>query len=171
MSARIFIHGVSHLLGFVKAFRLASVRKLPFDVSKTAGSLCLLSAAFFIVPSGLLLFNSRIWWVPLPAAIILSQTLIATRWSEVKSGTVANAAIFIPLLLAFVGTLPSSLYRKYRSEEQSRLSPLPDGELVSLEKVSRLPFPVREYLVYTGVVGRPAVTNFWDDEEGGTRAH
>ncbi len=160
LSALIFIHGIVHLTGFMKAFKLADVRKLPFDISKTAGSFWLLTAVLFMVSSGLLLFNSRIWWIPLPAAIIVSQLLIAVRWSEVKFGTVANAALLIPLVLAVIGTLPSSPNGRYRAEVMEKLSPLPQAEVVGPESVSRLPLPVRRYLAYVGVIGKPAVTNF-----------
>lgn len=159
-SALVFIHGVIHLLGFVKAFKLADVRRLSADISKTAGFFWLVASTLFIASSGLLLFNSRIWWIPLLAAIILSQILITRSWSEAKFGTVSNVMIFIPVLLAFIGTLPSSLHSRYRAEVQVRLSPFPEREVVSPESVSRLPVPVRKYLEYTGVVGKPAVTNF-----------
>ena len=160
LSSLVFIHGVIHLLRFVKAFKLADVRRLSADISKTAGFFWLVASALFIVSSGLLLFNSRIWWIPPLAAVILSQILITRSWSEAKFGTVSNVMIFIPVLLAFIGTLPSTLHSRYRAEVQVRLSPLPEREVNSPESVSRLPVPVRKYLEYTGVVGKPAVTNF-----------
>ena len=41
----IFFHGLIHLLGFAKAFKLVPVRQLSQPISKLNGSLCLLSAS------------------------------------------------------------------------------------------------------------------------------
>ena len=47
-SAIIGLHGLIHLLGFVKAFDLGEIRELTQPVSRTMGILWLLSASLFV---------------------------------------------------------------------------------------------------------------------------
>jgi hypothetical protein len=56
-SILIILHGLIHLLGFTKAFNLASVNLLTQNVSKTNGMLWLVAAILFVTTAILYFFE------------------------------------------------------------------------------------------------------------------
>ncbi|HEY6915666.1 MAG TPA: hypothetical protein VI413_13405 [Paludibacter sp.] len=94
----LLIHGLIHLLGFVKAFQLAPVEQLQSPVSKPAG-ICWLFAFLLFATAAVTDFLKIGWWnLPAIAAVILSTTLIIGVWKDAKFGTIANLIILLFLL-------------------------------------------------------------------------
>ncbi|MCC6413161.1 MAG: hypothetical protein IT270_15975 [Saprospiraceae bacterium] len=96
----IVFHGLIHLLGFFKAFRLAEVKQLLQPITPFQGTLWLLAFVFFGVAGALLLLKNGAWWMPAAAGILLSQMLVFQSWSDAKFGTAANVLILLALLPA-----------------------------------------------------------------------
>ncbi|HTY58187.1 MAG TPA: DUF6544 family protein [Bacteroidota bacterium] len=155
----IVVHGLIHLLGFVKGFHLADVDRLTLPVSRISGVFWLLAALLFLSASVLLMLDIRSWWVAAVPALLLSQYLIVRSWSDAKFGTVANLLILVPLVVAVAGALPSGFAHRFRTEAEQRLSRSQDTSVVTMGDLERLPLPVRKYLVYVGAVGKPRVHN------------
>ena len=86
----ILIHGLIHVMGFVKAFTLAKVEALTLNISKLAGIVWLLAAILFVFTDILLLLDNFWSWILLIISCILSQVLIIIYWKDAKFGTVAN---------------------------------------------------------------------------------
>ncbi len=156
----ILIHGLIHLLGFVKAFQVADVSQLTQSVSKPAGILWLLTAVLFLVSFCFLLLNNHSWWIVAVAAVLLSQILIIQSWTDAKFGSIANVIILIPVIVSFMNALPSSFQNRYKIEVQKRLSPISDISIVGEEDIQHLPNIMQKYLHYVGAVGKPKVQNF-----------
>lgn len=91
----IILHGLIHLLGFVKAFKLAEIEQLSQPISKVAGIFWLLSCLLMLASAILLLLNNGYWGMVAITAIVLSQVLILTCWKDAKAGTVANFLILL----------------------------------------------------------------------------
>ncbi len=153
-------HGLIHLLGFVKAFKLAEVAELTQNISKSAGVAWLLTALLFIAVSLLLLIQKDYWWVVAIPVLIISQTLIIFYWVDAKYGTIANIIILVPLIVSIMGALPSSFHNRYQAEVRKGLERYSEMPLVREKDLSNLPVPVQKYLRYAGVVGKPRVANF-----------
>ncbi|MCB0617044.1 MAG: hypothetical protein KDC75_27195, partial [Phaeodactylibacter sp.] len=49
----VFVHGLIHLLGFLKAFQLSEVSQLTQDISRPAGILWLVAMILFLATGGL----------------------------------------------------------------------------------------------------------------------
>lgn len=96
------VHGLIHLLGFVKAFNLASVEQLTEDISRTTGLLWLLVCLLFLITALLYYMQSDVWWILGTASVIISQVLIILSWSDAKAGTIANIIIAIPIIMTIV---------------------------------------------------------------------
>ncbi len=98
ISIIILIHGLIHLMGFVKAFNLATIEALTLPISKTAGLFWLLSCLLMLITAGVYFFEVSGWPTLAIVATLLSQILIMLSWQDTKFGTVANiiilAAIF-----------------------------------------------------------------------------
>jgi len=156
------LHGLIHLLGFVKAFDLAPVEQLTMPVSRLSGLFWLLAALLLIVTALLYLLNYSRWWTVGAAGVMLSQTLIVLAWGDAKFGTVGNLILLVPIAAAFLNTLPSSFDNRFRTvaEEGLARGRETQPELLTEADLSHLPQPVREYIRYSGAVGREKVRNF-----------
>jgi hypothetical protein len=158
--ALIVIHGVIHLLGFVKAFDLAAVNQLALPISRTAGIFWLLTCILLAVSAVLLLIGSPWWWIPACAGVIISQALILGSWSDAKFGTIANLLLVLPMLSGLMNSLPSSYVNRFHEDARQRLTTVKQQPLLTEQDIAHLPALVQHYLRFTGSVGKPKVVNF-----------
>jgi hypothetical protein len=156
----IVVHGLIHLMGFAKSFRLAEIRALTQQPSTTAGLLWLLCALTFTVAGGLVLLKQDFWWMIALPAVILSQALIFSSWHDAKFGTIANLIILLPLSAAILEAGPGSYHNRYTTAVREGLVRYADAPLVTEADLSDLPAPVQKYLRFTGSVGKPRIQNF-----------
>lgn len=89
-AALLVIHGLIHLLGFVKAMRPQYISRLSRNISKPEGGVWLL--AFILLMSGCILFLQRneLWPSVVIGGVILSQVLISINWKDARFGTFPN---------------------------------------------------------------------------------
>jgi len=153
------LHALIHLLGFVKAFNLAEVSQLTQHISKSAGTAWLLAAVLLLAGGVLFLLRAEYWWLAAAPGFFLSQVLIVIFWTDAKFGTIANILILFPIIVSVLNSLPSSFSNVYRAEVRKGLARAASTSLVAEEEITHLPPPVRKYLRYTGVIGKPHVWN------------
>lgn len=96
------IHGLIHLLGFVKAFGLSSVKQLTQPISKTIGLFWLLAFSLLIITALLFALKNGYWPGILLVGVLTSQVLIIYSWKDAKFGTIANAIILIISIIGYV---------------------------------------------------------------------
>ena len=164
----IIIHGLIHLLGFVKAFNLARVSQLTAIISRPLGIIWLLATILFIL-SGLILLNGNDWWWIIAAvAVLISQILIITSWHDARFGTIPNIII---LLAIIAGYGYFSFENSFRSDLTTELSRSSDKktDLLTENDILHLPLPVRNYLRYTGVLNKEKLKNIKIEFEGEMR--
>ncbi len=155
----VFLHGLIHLLGFVKAYRLSEVSQLTQEISRPAGLLWLAAAILFLATGALYLSgNDKLWPVLAFVSIILSQALIFMAWQDARFGTVANVIILLVAIAAFGSWSFENSYRRDVRENLQRTNKL-ESELITEADLQPLPAPVQKYLRYAGVVGKPRVKN------------
>jgi hypothetical protein len=156
----ITLHGLIHLMGFVKAFQFAEIGQLTQQPSRTAGVLWLLCTLIFIVAGGLFLFRQASWWWMALPAVILSQILIFLFWGDARFGTVANLVILLPVIAAALEVRPGSYSNRYNAAVSEGLARYAEIPLLAEADLSDLPAPVQKYLRITGAVGKPRIRNF-----------
>ncbi len=156
----VLIHGLIHLMGFIKAYKWAELGQITQSISKPVGVLWLLCALLFTTAAILLLLKNEPWWMIAGAGVILSQIVITLSWSDAKFGTLVNVIILFSLIISFLNAQPSSFRNVYKTEAQKGLQSSPDIPLVTKDDIRRLPKPVQKYLEYTGALGKPKVRNF-----------
>ncbi len=105
-----FIHGMIHILGFLKAFQLAEINQLTQNISKPIGIFWLIALILFFAAAIQLISNYNLWWITALAAVILSQVLIILFWQDAKFGTIAN----IMCCLSMNYCLGKHVIRKHR---------------------------------------------------------
>ncbi len=154
------IHGLLHVLGFVKAFGLAETEQLTKAYSKPAGLLWLLAAVLFMAAAFLYLLQIEWWWMIGSTAIILSQALILLYWRDAKFGTLANLLLIVPVIIALAGSLPTSYQKRFEAEVEKGLRRYPKQQTLTMEDIRHLPLPVQKYIIYSGAIGKDKVHNF-----------
>jgi len=155
----VLLHGLIHLLGFVKAFGFSEVKQLTQTISKSFGLLWLFAAILFVIASLLFAFKNNYWWLFGLIATVTSQVLVLYYWNDAKFGTAANLMI---LLVCIIGYSTWNYYRKYQNDVKIGLQQKEyfNNAVITDTDIEHLPAPVKKYLRYTGSVGKPKVNNF-----------
>lgn len=157
-AAIVFVHGVIHLLGVVKAFRPTRVRQLRQPISRSTGIVWAVVSLLFIASATLLVMNDYSWTVLAGLAVVLSQILIIGSWTDAKAGTILNVLVIIPVIITWIGhSVGYSV--EYRTETERRLCIQRDTTIVTEADIAPLPKQIQKYLRFAGVVGKPRISN------------
>ena len=163
----LLLHGTIHFMGFIKAFRLATIAQFTRDISKPMGLFWLLTGLLFIVTAILYILKKDAWSILAILAVLLSQILILFFWQDAKYGTVANIVIVVVAILAFAA---ASFEKSYQNDVVSAMDTTEfKKETIKEKDLNHLPTPVQKYLHYVGVLGKPKVKNFKISFEGEMR--
>ncbi len=164
----IFIHGIIHLLGFVKAFQIGQISQLTKHISKPVGIAWLLSCLLFLLLSYLYFNSNKYWWAIAFVSILLSQILIIAYWHDAKFGTIANLFILFISIPAFSSWM---FYQSYLNDlkNQSNQTAYFDSSILSESDIAHLPELIKKYLQYTKVIGKPKVNQFYVSFKGQIR--
>lgn len=152
----LFIHGCIHLMGFVKAFRLATIPQLSYTISKSAGVMWLLSAVLFVAAAILFLLRQQNWWIPTIIALLVSQVLIIGTWQNAKAGTIANILLLVIAAVAYGNRSFNNMVKKQVS---SMLAENTTGaaQPITKDMLVHLPLPVQTWLLNSGIMGKPQI--------------
>ena len=148
------LHGLIHLLGFVKGFQLAEVHNLQSQISKTTGLFWLLAFILFGFAGGLFLLNKSLWMYLAGAALIISTIVIIQQWHDAKFGMIPNIIILFALLFSFTGC---AFNNKITKETQSIMASARNthSKVITNEDLGELPEAVKKWLNNVGVIGKP----------------
>lgn len=173
--AVLVIHGLIHLLGFVKGFGLAEVSQLRGETLVQLGpswqrplaAAWLLGGALVVTAAVMLALGAGGWWRVGLAALVLSQALVIYAWPDAKAGTLANVVLAVAVLLGwadarFERVTDGAVRRLYASLPAT-------APTVTAAEVTTLPPPVARWLDRAGVVGRARARAVRLRQEGGLR--
>ena len=173
----ILLHGLIHLMGFVKSFDLAEVSELTLPISRPWGLLWLITALMLILSGAFFWMNLSFWWIPAIIGVILSQVLIFVFWQDARFGTIPNILILIFLVSNFVqynppvsmmaeGLSVAPFEERYDASQSARAQSIINPFFIEIEPMERLLLVNIENdpdSVYVGF--EPQV---FDDEKTGT---
>lgn len=145
-------HGLIHLTGFAKAFKLAEVSQLTGTFTRTAGVFWLLTAVLFSLAMLLFWLKKDSWWILAVPAVVVSQVLIFSQWQDAKFGTIANIIAVVGIVLAYGQWQWNG---RIRQEMQSFIpAALPESSVLTKEMVAGLPPVVQQWLERSQVIGK-----------------
>jgi len=153
----VLIHGLIHLLGFVKGFELREVKELTLPISKPMGVVWLTSTFLFLTYGALYLLNSKYAWLIGLIAVILSQVLIILFWKDAKFGTIPNIIILVVSIVLF----GYYNFQKIIQQETTQLlnkSVSAENRPLNESDLTILPEPVKKWLKNSGVIGKPFIS-------------
>ena len=118
-----------------------------------------LLAAVLLVGTAFALGARSWWWLGLPA-LVLSQALITTSWSDARFGTAANLLLAIPLALLALDARPGSFRSRFEADRDALLArAVRPAPLVTAADLADLPPLFQTYLRRVGAIGRPRIRN------------
>lgn len=164
----VLLHGLIHLLGFVKGFGLKEVKQLTLPISKATGIFWLLAFGLFaLFALAQLLQSKHAWWLGF-IAVLISQILIFMCWRDARFGTIPNIIVLIVAFVSFGAFLLKSEFEgnvkeDFLSNNAASVSILEESDMQNLPEI------VKKYLYYTKSVGQPKVRNFRSEFTGGIR--
>ena len=153
----ILIHGLIHLLGFFKAYDIGNITQLSVPISKPMGLIWLVISVLFLLTAVIYAMNYRLWPVIAIIALVLSQFLIFTVWSDAKFGSIANLIILLVALPAFGNVMFNDMVTNEQVNLLEQVSQ-PGDRLLQEEDFRHLPEIVQTWLKNSGVAGKPDVT-------------
>jgi hypothetical protein len=153
----VLLHGLIHLLGFVKGFGLKEVKELTLPISKPMGFIWLTTTMLFLTYGILYLLNSKYSWLVGLVATAISQTLVIMFWKDAKFGTIPN----ILILIVSIGSLGYYHFQKLVQQETNHLldqNVIIENKILNESDINELPEPVKNWLRNSGAVGKPFVS-------------
>ncbi|TFV93287.1 hypothetical protein E4S40_13595 [Algoriphagus kandeliae] len=138
------VHGLIHLLGFLKAFRLAEIQQLSLSISPSLGWVWLLAVILFMAFAILRFLENPVSGYVGILAVIISQLLIFSVWQDAKFGTIPNIFIlFASIQMLFISNWNQKLENEKVAFQEKIKS-------VKLRQISELPEPVIKWLKQIG---------------------
>jgi hypothetical protein len=152
----VLLHGLIHVLGFVKGFELREVKELTLPISKPLGVVWLTSTFLFFTYGTFYVFNSNYAWLSGLVAVVVSQIIIFLFWEDAKFGTIPNIIILAVSVMSFgyhhvqksIQQETAQLLKKNTRVEHPILT---ERDLVDL------PDPVKHWLMNCGALGKPFI--------------
>ena len=151
----VFVHGLIHLMGFVKAFGLAEISQLTQAISKPRGILWLICAILFCTSMIVFLAKANWWWMLVIPAVLMSQVLIFIYWQDAKFGTIANV---IALLVGVWGYGEWSFVQASREKVAAMMpAALEQLQQVNRQMLAQLPPLVQGWMESSGILGKEMI--------------
>jgi hypothetical protein len=164
----IILHGLVHLLGWVKGFGLKDVKELSMPISKTMGIMWLIAAVLILMYVVLFLINARYAWLIGGFVAVFSQILIMFFWKDARFGSIPNLLIVLVSFIGYGAFLLRSEFERSVTNDFAANNSL-NTDILTSEDIAHLPPIVQKYLYYTRSVGQPKVKNFRAEFTGGMR--
>ncbi|MTI40576.1 DUF6544 family protein [Fulvivirga lutimaris] len=155
----VIIHGLIHLMGFVKGFGIKDVKELTLPISKPFGLIWFIASILFVIYGILFFLNTKYAWLFGTITVVISQAIIFYFWKDAKFGTIPNAITFIVIVISLGSFLIKSEFTSRVQADFSNNNTFAT-DILTENDISHLPALVQEYLRYTKSVGQQKVKNF-----------
>lgn len=165
ISVILFLHGLIHLMGFVKAFGLADLNELKLSISKPLGLVWLFAALLLMLVGTFVLLNKQWGWIPAIIAVTASQILIILSWQDAKFGTIPNLIIMIFAIFIFAAWNFNNQIDKELNSILSQAKGV-ERKIVNEQRLAPLPSPVQRWLKHSGVVGKEEIQTAYFKQKG-----
>jgi len=150
------LHGLIHLLGFLKGFEYKTIKELTLPITKPQAFVWLTAMALFFTYGILYIVNSKYAWCVGLLAVIISQILVFLFWKDAKFGTLPNMLI----LIVSIASLGSYNFQKLVQNETYHLLSQNKNitdKMVNENHLKELPEPVKNWLRNSGAIGKPFI--------------
>lgn len=152
----ISVHGLIHLMGFVRAFNFLEIKELTQQISKPLGIIWFFAFLLFLGALIQYVMRNEYWWLTAIIGILISQILIFSFWQYAKFGTILN----IIILLVSIVALAEFVFDRSTNREIDELFSditIKEHSTISIEMISHLPLPVQKWITSSGLIGKEKI--------------
>ncbi|MDG1730358.1 MAG: hypothetical protein P8K68_08630 [Algibacter sp.] len=154
----ILIHGIIHLLGFIKAFYSTEAPLQVLGISNPLGALWLITFIMFVASSASLFLNNKKWFYIAIVAVCISQILIITAWKEAKFGSIANVLILLFSLSAYGSFRFTQMVQK-EGTTLLKSTTISTAKTITKKEIQQLPEIVQKWISNSGVTSKGNITS------------
>jgi hypothetical protein len=156
----IILHGLVHLIGFLKEFGYGFTSELNGEklitmtnnAIKGSGTFWMITCVVFVYAGVLYLLKKDWYWIPAFVALVTSQTLIIIYWKEANLGTIVNVIILIAVILS---AAKFEFNRQFKTVAHALKNEVVNQNIfVSEDKVKELPQSVQRWLQQSSIIGK-----------------
>ena len=163
----LIIHGLIHLMGFVKAFKIADITQLSQSISKPIGLIWLISCILFL-GAALQFLTHKMWFYAALIAVFISQVLIILNWKDAKYGSIINVIVLLVSISALM-TYRFNTMVEHENRQMLKTITDKDGTIISENNIEHLPQIVQKWMTNSGVIGNQKVLSVWLKQVGTMR--
>jgi hypothetical protein len=116
------VHGLIHLMGFAKAFGYAELPQLTQPVSGGTGVAWLAAGLLVIASAATMVASPRSFWIVGGVALVVSQTVILSEWSDARAGTIVNVVLMLAVAHGWFNHGPQSFRAQFERDISSGLA-------------------------------------------------
>src|SRR3954451_23051315 len=102
------VHGLIHLMGFAQAFGHAQLPQLHLPISREMGVVWLAAGLLVVASAITMVASPRSFWIVGAIALLASQAVILSAWSDAKAGTIANVLLALAVTYHWFNYGPQS---------------------------------------------------------------
>ncbi len=153
----VFLHGLIHLLGFVKGFELKEVKELTLPISKTLGVVWLTATILFLTYGFLYMLNSKYAWLIGLVAVVVSQVIIFLFWKDARFGTIPNIIILAVSIFSFGAYSFEKMIEKETAQLLNK-NVNAENRILNEADLVNLPVPAKNWLKNCGALGKPFIS-------------
>lgn len=152
----VILHGLIHLLGFVKGLEFCELKELTLPISKRLGFFWLTASILFFTYGVSHFMNSQSSWLLGFISVLFSQVLIILFWDDAKCGSIPNFIILIVAIVSFA-------YYDFQKTIQHETTQLlqknvgTGNRILNESDLTDLPEPIKKWLKNSGSIGKPFI--------------
>lgn len=153
----VLLHGLIHLLGFLKGFELREVKELTLPISKPLGFVWLTATILFLTYGMLYFLNSKYAWLLGLIAVVISQVIILQFWKDAKFGTLPNIIVLAVSIASFGYYNFQRIIQQETAQLLNKNASVENRILNEIDLVN-LPFSVKNWLKNCGALGKSFIS-------------
>jgi hypothetical protein len=154
------VHGLIHVMGFLKAFGYVDLPQLSQPISRGVGLLWLAAGVLVITSVVLLAVQSRSFWIIGLAALTISEAVILSAGRDARAGTLANVILLLAVAQGWFTEGPESFRAQFDRDVAAHRTRLLETPTVTEGDLASLPEPVQRYLRGAGIVGQARIRSY-----------
>lgn len=155
-SILVLVHGIIHLLGFLKGTGLKDIKELRLEYSNTSAYVWLIASGLFVLFGISYLFSFRYSWIIGFLSVLISTFLIIIFWQDTKFGIIPNVIVLLVVIVNF----GSYFFENQFEKEKIIILQANDEvkyEILDKEKVKNLPKIVQIWINNSGILNRDII--------------
>jgi hypothetical protein len=152
------IHGMLHLVGFLKGIRLKDFPQIKSHISGIQGVFWFFAHVLLMSAMMLYFSDKPYWWMAGMAGVVLSQTLIVLTWRDTRWGTIINVIVLSASFLAMGQQRWNDNFVQVNKDFHENIR-IPGEKGLKATDITELPPTVKQWLSQSGIFNKDKIVS------------